>query len=369
MVLYRKYRPKNFAEVVGQEHVVQTLQGALQTGQLAHAYLFTGPRGTGKTSLARLLAKAVNCDQSYPLRNGVPKWDACMVCDSCKEVEEGRAVDLIEIDAASNRGIDDIRALREGTRFSSMSSGQYKVYVIDECHQLSKDASNALLKTLEEPPAKTLFILATTEPHKVLPTIVSRVQKFDFKKLTIAQITSKLQTIAFAEKIKIDKNLLPLLARQAEGSLRDAESNFAKLVAFKGQEIDEKAIKEVLGIIPLNFYYDFFYLVQNKKRAEALALVSQIYESGLDLENFTKGLLDYARRILVARANPGGLNDFSVDLGEDGTQKVVSLAKVIDGKGILKLISVLMRAQLEIKTSPIPQLPLEIAVAELTETL
>ncbi|MDP3731083.1 MAG: DNA polymerase III subunit gamma/tau, partial [bacterium] len=189
MVLYRKYRPKNFAEVVGQEHVVETLQGAIQTGRLAHAYLFTGPRGTGKTSLARLLAKAVNCDRAGG------QTDACAVCDSCKEVEEGRAMDLIEIDAASNRGIDDIRALREGTRFSSMNSGKYKVYVIDECHQLSKDASNALLKTLEEPPAKTIFILATTEPHKVLPTIVSRVQKFDFKKLNTDQIIFKLDRI------------------------------------------------------------------------------------------------------------------------------------------------------------------------------
>lgn len=366
LTLYRKYRPKNFAEVVGQEHVVETLQGAIQTGRLAHAYLFTGPRGTGKTSLARLLAKAVNCDQSYPLSNGVAKWDACAVCGSCKEVEEGRAMDLIEIDAASNRGIDDIRALREGTRFSSMSSGKYKVYVIDECHQLTKEASNALLKTLEEPPPKTLFVLATTEPHKVLPTIVSRVQKFDFKKLTTSQITSKLQTIASAEKIKIDKNLLLLLARQAEGSLRDAESNFAKLIAFKGHEIDEEAIKEVLGIIPLDFYHDFFRLIQDKNKTRGVALIGQIYESGLDLDNFTKGLLDYARRVLVARADVSNLNAFSADLGEDTAQKIANLAKEMNGQSILKLISTLMRVQQEIKISPIPQLPLEIAVMELT---
>src|SRR3989344_6921778 len=312
MVLYRKYRPKNFAEVVGQEHVVETLQGAIQTGRLSHAYLFTGPRGTGKTSLARLLAKAVNCDQSYPqARSNLA--DACAVCGSCKEIEEGRAMDLIEIDAASNRGIDDIRALNEGARFSS-ANGKHKVYVIDECHMLTKEASNALLKTLEEPPAKTLFVLATTEPHKVLPTIVSRVQKFDFKKLTADQIIFKLQRVASEEKIKITKDHLRLIARQAEGSLRDAESNLAKLIAFKGQEIDEQAIKEVLGIIPFNFYHDFFQFVQAKKGTEALGLISQLYESGLDLENFTKGLLDYARRVLVARADPLDLNAFSVDL-------------------------------------------------------
>lgn len=375
MVLYRKYRPKNFAEVIGQEHVVQTLQGALQTGRLAHAYLFSGPRGTGKTSLARLLAKTVNCDQSYPLRNPVSKletgfhFDACTVCDSCQEVEEGRAMDLIEIDAASNRGIDEIRTLREGTRFASMNAGKYKVYVIDECHQLTKEASNALLKTLEEPPAKTIFVLATTEPQKVLPTIISRVQKFDFKKLNTEQIVSKLHRIALAEKIKIEKDLLRLMAGQAEGSLRDAESNFAKLIAFKGQTIDEEAVKEVLGIIPLNMYYNFLKLVQQKNKAEALALISQVYESGLDLDNFTKGLLNYARRILVARAdfNHNNLDAFSAELGEDAAQKIIILAKETDGKGILKLISALMRARQEIKISPIPQLPLEIAVAELIE--
>ncbi|TSC75182.1 MAG: DNA polymerase III subunit gamma/tau [Parcubacteria group bacterium Gr01-1014_44] len=371
MVLYRKYRPRSFAEVVGQEHVVETLQGALQTGRLAHAYLFTGPRGTGKTSLARILAKAVNCDRAMSegvLRPTGRMYDACAICHSCKEVEEGRAMDLIEIDAASNRGIDDIRALREGTRFSSMNAGKHKVYIIDECHQLSKDASNALLKTLEEPPAKTLFVLATTEPYKVLPTIISRTQKFDFKKLNTEQILSKLQHIALSEKIKIEKELLRLLARQAEGSLRDAESNLAKLIAFKGQTIDEEGVKEVLGIIPFNFYHDFFRLVQAKNKTEALALVGRVYESGLDLDNFTKGLLDYGRRVLVARANPADANAFSADLGEDSSQKIASLAKEIDGQGILKLISALMRAQQEIKISPIPQLPLEIAVSELIET-
>ncbi|MDO8495773.1 MAG: DNA polymerase III subunit gamma/tau [bacterium] len=359
MILYRKYRPQKFSDVVGQEHVVRTLQGALQTGKISHAYLFTGPRGTGKTTMARILAKAVNC--ANPKNS-----DACAVCDFCTEVETGRAMDLIEIDAASNRGIDEIRTLREGTRFSSMNTGKYKVYVIDECHQLTKEASNALLKTLEEPPAKTLFVLATTEAHKVLPTIISRVQRFDFKKLAVEQIMVKLASISETEKIKIEKDLLRLIALQAEGSLRDAESNFSKLIAFQGKNINEEAVKEVLGIIPFNFFRDWFGFVHQKKQAEATVLVNHIYQSGLDLDNFAKGLLDYARRILVARASPVVAASFQGDIGAEHAQAIVDLAKDLDSKRLSQVIGILMRAREEMKSSPIPQLPLELAIAELT---
>lgn len=371
MILYRKYRPQKFSEVVGQEHVVRTLQGALQTNKLAHAYLFTGPRGTGKTSLARILAKAVNCEKNG-LRNkggeiGSKAWrsDACAVCGFCQDVENGRALDLIEIDAASNRGIEEIRALREGTRFSSMV-GQYKIYVIDECHQLTKEASNALLKTLEEPPAKTMFILATTEPHKMLPTILSRVQRFDFKKLGVDQIVSKLTGIAQEEGVKIDRELLRLMALQAEGSLRDAESNFSKLISFQGQEITAEAAKEILGIIPLHLFRDWFNFVLQKKPAEATGLVNHVYQSGLDLDNFAKGLLNYARRILVARASSAVAASFQHDLGMEQAKEITDLAEQMDGKILLRVITVLMRAREEMKNSPIPQLPLELAGIELT---
>lgn len=358
MILYRKYRPQKFSEVIGQEHVVRTLQGALQTAKLAHAYLFCGPRGTGKTTLARILAKVINCDQPQ-------NSDACSKCNFCLEVEEGQALDLIEIDAASNRGIDEIRALREGTRFSSMV-GKYKIYVIDECHQLTKEASNALLKTLEEPPAKTLFVLATTEPHKILPTILSRVQRFDFKKLTVPQIMAKLAGIAVEEKLTIDSELLRLVALQAEGSLRDAESNLSKLVSFQGKEINEEAVRAVLGLIPFHLFRDWFNFILDKKQAEATVLVNHVYQSGLDLDHFAKGLLDYARKILVTRASPAVAKSFAVDLGLEQAGYIADLAKNMNSQDLLKVINVLMRVREEMKHSPIPQLPLELAVAELT---
>lgn len=396
MALYHKYRPKKFAQVVGQEHVVQTLQGALKTGQLAHAYLFAGPRGTGKTTLARLLAKVVNCADLSKISESEGGLDACGVCQFCREIEEGKSLDLIEIDAASNRGIDEIRALREGTRFASMNAGKHKVYVIDECHQLTKEAFNALLKTLEEPPAKTLFILATTEPAKVLSTITSRVQRFDLKKLSSEQITGKLNHIAAAEKVKINKDLLKIIALSADGSLRDAESSFAKLIAYtvptgplrapsaraasatcdqsfseasrqEGLEIDEAAVREILGIIPLNVFGQFFDLILAKKRGEAVALVSHIYESGLDLEIFIKGLLDYTRRILIAKADPAVVINYRREIGDETAQRISAAAQAMESGTVLKLLNVLLKAQQEMKISPIPQLPLEIAVTELTE--
>ncbi len=360
MVFYRKYRPKKFSEVVGQEHIVQTLQGALQSNNLAHAYLFTGPRGTGKTTLARILAKAVNCAKKAD--------DACGICDSCLEVNAGKALDLIEIDAASNRGIDEIRVLREGARFASAQGG-HKIYVIDECHQLTKEASNALLKTLEEPPPKTLFILATTEPSKILPTIISRVQRFDFKKLNSQQIVSKLEKISLAEEIEIDRKLLQLIALQAEGSLRDAESSLSKLVAFKGRIIDEEAVKEILGYIPLESFYGFLELIISKKRNEAIAAVNNLYESGLDLDNFLKGLLTYARKVLIAKASPAALAGYKNDFDLETHQKISFLANNIESQNLLKMITSFIQAQQEMKISPIPQLPLEIAIMELTETL
>lgn len=378
MVLYRKYRPAKFAEVVGQEPIVQTLQGALKLNQVAHGYLFTGPRGSGKTTLARLLAKAVNCanlsyqsggqvDDKLSIRRSLGEggYDACGVCDSCKDIESNRAVDLIEIDAASNRGIDEIREIRESTRFASMHQ-RHKIYIIDEVHMLTKEAFNALLKTLEEPPAKVIFVLATTEAHKVPATILSRVQRFDFKKLTTKQIARKLTNIASAEKIQITPETLALLAMQSEGSLRDAESALTKLVSYYGNKIDETGLREVLGIVPVGVTAEFVGYLLNKQTAEATTLVNRMHESGVDLDNFTKGALEYIRRILVAKANPVVLASFTEELGDSSAQQIATLAAQVDSRVVLHLTTALLRAQQELKTSPIPQLPLEMAIMELT---
>jgi DNA polymerase-3 subunit gamma/tau len=241
LVLYRKYRPKRFAEIVGQEHVVRTLTNAIASGMVSHAYLFAGPRGCGKTTIARLLAKAVNCKNR---KEG--EAEPCNQCDSCLEINQGNAMDLIEIDAASNRGIDEIRDLRDGIRFVPTKS-KYKVFIIDESHQLTREAANALLKTLEEPPSHAIFVLATTEVHKMIPTIVSRCQRFDFRRLKVPEIIGRLETILEKEKINFEKEALNLIALAASGSIRDAESLLDEVVSFSGKErVVKKEIVETL---------------------------------------------------------------------------------------------------------------------------
>ena len=253
LVLYRKYRPKTFSEVIGQEHIVQTLTNAISSDMVSHAYLFAGPRGSGKTSLARLLAKAVNCQN----RKG---FEPCNKCSSCLEINQGRAIDLIEIDAASNRGIDEMRELRDGIKFSPTKL-KYKVFIIDECHQLSREAANALLKTLEEPPSHAIFILATTQIHKMIPTIVSRTQRFDFRRLTFSEIIKKLEMIARTEKVKIEKPALELIASNSGGSLRDGESLLDQVLTYSRtlnkEKIEAGDIKQLLGLVDINLISQF----------------------------------------------------------------------------------------------------------------
>ncbi len=367
LALYRKYRPKSFSEVVGQEHVVKSLQGALELGKTGHAYLFVGPRGTGKTTMARLLAKTINCEK----RTGIGK-EPCNTCYVCQEFNEGRNLDLTEIDAASNRGIDEIRDLRESVRFGPTHS-RYKVYIIDEVHQLTKDAFNALLKTLEEPPSHAIFILASTEPQKIPETVSSRTQQFNFRNLTQSQILEKLNKVARAEKLNIDDEALRVVALSGHGSLRDAESNLAKLVSFGNKKITLAETQDVLGFIPLKAFYDFIGLLILNKKEEAVNFINNLYESGVDLDEFSKSFIDYLRKLLISnlnpnRASPTGFSPATfvnfAGYNQEEVRLVSSQAKVLTKDQIVRLVKIFMRAREEMRISPIQQLPLELAVIE-----
>ena len=355
-VLYRKYRPTSFSEVEGQEHVVKTLQGALSLGRVSHAYLFAGPRGSGKTTIARLLAKALNCEKG--------KGNICGVCKHC----EGSAIDLVEMDAASNRGIDEIRNLRESAR-SAPLEGKYKIFLIDEVHMLTKDAFNALLKILEEPPEHVIFILATTEPYKILPTVLSRVQRFDFRRLSIQQIENKLKRVAKQEKVKIPNEVFNVLALNADGSLRDAESNLAKLISFVGDEVTLEDAQNILGVIPIKMHQEFIETIINKNSEEGIRYINNMYESGIDLPNFTDSLLEYLRKMMVLRSAPSTVEIFSTKLTPEHLTMVQEQANRLSIKNLAVLVAVFAKAKENLKSSPIPQLPLELAFLESLDTI
>lgn len=294
LVLARKYRPKVFADVAGQEHVTRTLANALLSGRVAHAYLFAGARGVGKTTVARILAMAVNCraEEDRP----------CGVCDSCVEISEGQAVDVFEIDGASNRGIDEIRDLRETVKYLPSKSA-YKVYIIDEVHMLTIQAFNALLKTLEEPPAHVIFIFATTEAHKVPPTILSRCQRYDFKRIPLADIVARVEEIAASEGVRIGPGPVRLIARESEGSLRDALSLFDQVITFAGAEVSEEIAAEALGLADQALISSLARALLAGDAGQALDLLDQVYNYGHDLKDFATQVLEYFRALIVAKVS------------------------------------------------------------------
>jgi DNA polymerase-3 subunit gamma/tau len=359
IALYRKYRPGSFSEVVGQEHIVQTLINSLNSGSISHAYLFSGPRGSGKTTMARIFAKAVNCEAK--------KDKPCNECDSCKEIAAQKSLDLIEIDAASHTGVDEVRELIDGLKFAPVKS-KYKVFIIDECHQLSKSASNALLKTLEEPPAHAIFILATTEAHKMLPTIISRCQRYDFKRLHVPELIKKLEFIAKQEEVKFEEGALQLIALNARGSFRDAESLLDKCMQFSGKStISTRQIEELLGIVEVGKISKFVDLLQQKNAKEAVMFLNELVDGGIDLVEFAKTLIFYLRQMMLLKITP----DFSPVLNSGLSKEEIAAMKgqleKMTEKEIQGWLERFIEAENKMKFAIILQLPLELAVVDITQ--
>lgn len=358
VVLYRKYRPQNFSEIIGQQHVVQTLQNSINAKSISHAYLFTGPRGSGKTSIARLFAKAINCaDRSSA--------EPCNNCDSCLEIMSSRSMDLIEIDAASHTGVDNVRELIEGIKFAPVKS-KYKIFIIDECHQLSKAAANALLKTLEEPPAHVIFIMATTEAHKMIPTIISRCQRFDFKRLHIDEIVKKLEFILKKENVKFEPAALSLIAFNSQGSFRDAESLLEKCISFSGRSITKKDMQELLGIVEISQISRFVdHLVANNSK-EAVSYINAMADSGADLQEFAKTLVFYARHLLLLKISPEFLNAKTSGFSEEEINTMKAQTANLGQKDVQRMLERFVEAENKMKYATILQLPLELAVVDIT---
>lgn len=358
MVLYRKYRPRKFSEVINQKHIKKILLNELKAGKISHAYLFAGPRGSGKTTIARLLAKALNCQDS---QNGEP----CNKCQFCKAINQGRALDLIEIDAASHRGIDEIRKLREGIKFSPTNL-KYKVFIIDEAHQLTKPAFNALLKTLEEPPEHAIFILATTEPHKIIQTIRSRCQRFDFHKLEIKDIVGLLSRIAQKEKVEIGEKSLCLIAGICDGDLRDAISLLDKVISIEDQKITLQEVQTILGTSDLQKVVQLVGFISRQKTKDGLKLINQLNQEGVDLHQYTESLLGYFRKLTMLKINPSLKKLVAPELTNDQLNDMLELAENFSEKKLLQILQIILRANNQMKSSPFPQLPLEMAVVEIS---
>jgi len=362
LAIYRKYRPKKLSDVLGQETITEILRNAARSERLAHAYLFYGPRGSGKTTTARIIAKIANCEK----RQNDPKFretgEPCSECRPCKEIDEGRALDVVEIDAASNRGIDEIRDLKEGIRFSP-TSYRYKVFIVDEAHQLTGPAFNALLKTLEEPPAHAIFILATTEFEKMPATITSRTQRFHFKRLPLIEIVKKLKDIARAEKIEAQEDALELIAAAAEGSFRDAESLLDQIASLE-DKIDLEGVERILGRVGFLRTAELAELLIKKDLQAALDYLSKINEGGHNVVQFNKDLIHYLRRVLALHFAPNLESGFKRELTDEELKTIKKHSQMIQPEATIALLKSLIRAYTEMRYSPFAIVPLEVAIIE-----
>lgn len=355
--LYRRWRPQTFAEVIGQEHVTRTLQNALADGRVSHAYLFAGPRGTGKTSVARILAKAVNCTS-----DGAEK--PCNQCPICISLTEGRSLDLIEIDAASNRGIDEIRDLREKVHFAP-SEGRYKIYIVDEAHMLTNEAFNALLKTLEEPPSHVIFIFATTQPYKVPLTILSRCQRFDFRRISTKLILERLDYIAEQEKIQVEEAALALIAKKAEGSLRDGQSLLDQVISYGGKKITEDEVSKALGLASRDLFFQLVQATRVRDSRKGLDLVATVEEQGWDIEEFVDGLLDHLRHLLLAKSVPESPE--LMDLSHADQKRYREQGANLQVEDLLRMMATVSETEDALRYSTRPRFLLEMMVVKLAK--
>jgi DNA polymerase-3 subunit gamma/tau len=359
--LYRKYRPQSWREVTNQNHIKIALQNEIETGKVAHAYLFCGPRGIGKTTAARLLARAVNCEKR---KEG--ESEPCNKCNSCEEITSGRDLDIVEIDAASHTGVDNVRENIIANAKFSPSRRKYKVFVIDEAHMLSTSAFNALLKTLEEPPARVIFVLATTEVHKLPATIISRCQRFDFKKISRREVVERLKYILSQERVDVDEQILESIARSSEGCVRDAESLLGQVLALResGKKISREQAELIIPKSDFSLVGEFLEYLATKDAEKALRLVNKLVEEGIDLSQFTSGLIEFLRKILLVGVS-GNLSEFSFDLDDESEKRIIQLSQKMEPRQLISWLELFIEKKQELKYSEIIQLPLEMAVVEI----
>ena len=356
VVLARRWRPQQFDDIIGQEHVSKTLANAIETERIAHSYIFSGPRGVGKTTAARILAKALNCETG-------PTKTPCNTCSNCESITKGNSLDVLEIDGASNRGIDEIRNLRENIRFTP-SSGKYRIYIIDEVHMLTKEAFNALLKTLEEPPKHAIFLFATTEIHRVPATILSRCQRFDFKRIPTKTIISHLANICSKENIKVTEEALLLIAKKADGSMRDSQSVLDQIISFSGNDISTEQVATALGIIDLEIFFQFTDLIHHGDLKEILILCQNVYSEGYDLAEFLVGFEEHLRNILVCKALS---NTELINVSESYADSYMNQSKIFQENDLLRYLQQISDLQNNLKWSTQPQMKFEIGMLKLAK--